>query len=105
MFTVPLTATLLLGLAPAADPPLLEELAVTAPESRSVAPTRRDGIGRIWAPVQIDGQGPFRLVLDTGASHSAVTAKVAEALGIPLQQQEMMVLRGATGSATVPTIS
>ncbi len=104
MFTVPLTATLLLGLAPAADPPLLEELAVTAPEPRFVAPTRRDRIGRIWAPVQIDGQGPFRLVLDTGASHSAVTAKVAETLGIPLQQQAMMVLRGATGSVTVPTI-
>lgn len=104
MFTAPLTATLLLGLAPAADPPLLEELAVTAPEPRFVAPTRRDRIGRIWAPVQIDGQGPFRLVLDTGASHSAVTAKVAEALGIPLQHQAMMVLRGATGSVTVPTI-
>ncbi|MGH8223690.1 MAG: peptidase A2A, partial [Woeseiaceae bacterium] len=53
---------------PTEPPPVfLEELAVTAPEPRFVAPTRRDKIGRIWAPVLINGQGPFRLVLDTGA--------------------------------------
>ncbi len=56
---------------------------VEAPEPRYVSPTRRDQIGRIWAPVMINGRGPFRLVLDTGASHSAITALVALALGIP----------------------
>ena len=50
-------------------------------EPRYVAPTRRDQIGRIWAPVLINGRGPFRLVLDTGASSSGVTAMVALALG------------------------
>ena len=44
---------------------------------------RRDQIGRIWAPVFINGRGPFRLVLDTGATSSGVTAMVALALGIP----------------------
>ncbi len=53
-------------------------------EPRYVAPTRRDRIGRIWAPVYINGQGPFRLVLDTGSSHAAVNASVAATLGIPL---------------------
>lgn len=104
MFSLALSAALLLGEGLVAEQPVLEELTVSAPEPRFVAPTRRDRIGRIWAPVEIDGQGPFRLVLDTGASHSAVTARVAEALGIPLQHQETMLLRGATGSVAVPTI-
>jgi predicted aspartyl protease len=85
----------------------IEELAdimVEAPEPRYVSPTRRDQIGRIWAPVMINGHGPFRLVLDTGASHSAVTSLVALALGIPTDQSQPVMLRGVTGFATVPTI-
>jgi hypothetical protein len=86
-------------------PPQLQELTVTAPEPRYVAPTRRDRIGRIWAPVLIDGQGPFRLVLDTGATKSAVTAKVAEALGRTLDYPGTVTLQGATGTVKVPAIS
>ena len=82
----------------------LNEIMVEAPEPRYVAPTRRDQIGRIWAPVFINNKGPFRLVLDTGASHSAVTAMVALALGIPTDQSPPVILRGVTGVATVPTI-
>ena len=41
-------------------------MVISAPEPRYVSPTRRDRIGRIWAPVFINDQGPFRLVLDTG---------------------------------------
>jgi len=43
-------------------------------------------------------------VLDTGASNSGVTAMVALALGIPTDQSPPVILRGVTGSATVPTI-
>jgi hypothetical protein len=92
---------------PASKPASIDELAdimVEAPEPRYVSPTRRDQIGRIWAPVMINGHGPFRLVLDTGASHSAVTALVALALGIPTNQSPPVILRGVTGFATVPTI-
>jgi hypothetical protein len=88
-------------------PPAMQampEVAVVAPEPRFVAPTRRDRIGRIWAPVLINGQGPFRLVLDTGATKSAVTAKVAEALGMTLDYPGTITLQGATGSVTVPVI-
>ncbi|MBM2853357.1 MAG: hypothetical protein HW417_285 [Steroidobacteraceae bacterium] len=87
-----------------APPPQLQELTVTAAEPRYVAPTRRDRIGRIWAPVLINGQGPFRLVLDTGATNSAVTAKVAEALGKTLDYPGTITLQGATGSVKVPAI-
>jgi predicted aspartyl protease len=81
-----------------------QNVSVQAPEPRYVARTLRDQIGRIWAPVFIDGKGPFRLVLDTGANHSAVTAQVAQALGIPVDESAPIELRGVTGSATVPTI-
>jgi predicted aspartyl protease len=100
-----LALPLLLLLAQAEPPPaILDELAVTADEPRFVAPTRRDRIGRIWAPVLINGQGPFRLVLDTGASHSALTPRLAEAIGISVDNASMVTLRGATGSASVPMV-
>jgi len=78
--------------------------AIATPERRFVAPTERDRIGRIWAPVLINGKGPFRLALDTGATNSAVTADVARALGLPILDSDPVTLRGVTGSATVPTI-
>jgi hypothetical protein len=88
--------------APAADESLPEVL-VQAPEPKFVAPTRRDRIGRIWAPVLINGKGPFRLVLDTGASHSALIARVANSLGAS-QMDSSVLLQGVTGSAVVPTV-
>jgi predicted aspartyl protease len=86
-----------------AAPPLSEVL-VEAPEPRFVAKTTRDRIGRIWAPVLLDGKGPFRLVLDTGANHSAVIPSTAAALGLP-GAATAVVVTGFTGSAVVPTIS
>ncbi len=82
----------------------LEEVKVTAPEPRYVAPTLRDRIGRIWAPVTIDGKGPLRLVLDTGASRSALTPAALTKLGIQPDLDRMVLLRGTTGSARVPTV-
>jgi predicted aspartyl protease len=97
----PTPATLPSSSAPAAPP--IAEVAVTAPEPRYVAPTLRDRIGRIWAPVYLNGKGPYRLVLDTGASNSAVIAKVAEDLGLP--PTGALLLHGVTGSATVPFVT
>jgi hypothetical protein len=82
----------------------LTEIVISVPEPRYVSPTRRDSIGRIWAPVMINGKGPFRLVLDTGATHSAIIAAVAAALELPLDKRPPMLLRGVTGTATVPVV-
>src|SRR5437660_1615292 len=60
---------------------VLNEIIVETTEPQFVAPTRRDRIGRIWAPVLIDGKGPYRLVLDTGANRSAITAHTAQLMG------------------------
>ncbi len=82
----------------------LTPIIVQASGPRFVAPTMRDSIGRIWAPVFIDGKGPFRLVLATGAPQSGLTATVASILGLSLTQTPPVLLRGVTGIAKVPTV-
>jgi hypothetical protein len=79
------------------------EVLVEANEPKYVAPTLRDRIGRIWAPVLINGKGPYRMVLDTGASHSAIISRVADSLGLSAQNDPVLV-RGVTGAAVVPAI-
>jgi hypothetical protein len=54
--------------------------------------------------VYINGKGPFRLVLDTGASRSCVIARVAAALNLSPDPSAAIKLQAVTGSATVPTI-
>jgi predicted aspartyl protease len=98
------------GAAPPAPPPPDVQppapgVVVQAPEPRFVAPTRRDKIGRIWAPVMINGHGPFRLVLDTGASDSALTSKVIAALGLTPDFSHAVLVRGVAGTAVVPTVA
>ena len=83
--------------------PAVEEVVVESPEPRYVTPTTRDRIGRIWAPVLINGMGPYRLVLDTGASRSAISAKVAAELGLPIQADSVR-LQGVTGSTIASTV-
>lgn len=96
---------------PSAPPPVattdydnnVEEVVVAAPEPRYVAPTLRDRIGRVWAPVYINGKGPYRLVLDTGANRTAVIPSLARKIGTPSDSHVLKVL-GATGSSIVPAI-
>jgi len=86
--------------APAAP---VEEVVVESPEPRYVAPTTRDRIGRIWAPVVVNGQGPYRLVLDTGASRSALVQRVIDDLGLPVEPSAVR-LRGVTGTAIASAV-
>src|SRR5262245_56308313 len=44
--------------------------------------TTFDRIGRIVAPVMVNGQGPFKFMVDTGANHSLISTAIAERLGI-----------------------
>jgi len=87
----------------AAPNPVVEEVVVESPEPRYVAPTTRDRIGRIWAPVLINGQGPYRLVLDTGASRSALVQRVVDDLGVPVEHDAVR-LRGVTGTAIASAV-
>ncbi len=89
---------------PQSETPELREVVITAPEPRYVAPTKRDRIGRIWAPVFINGQGPFRMALDTGSTNSTVRAEVATKLGIIPNPDESVRIRGVAGTSVVPTM-
>ena len=93
----------ILGGPPATGVSATEEVIVAAPEPKYVAPTLRDRIGRVWAPVFINGHGPFRLVLDTGANSTAITQSVALQVGAPILASTMRVL-GVTGSSVVPSM-
>lgn len=69
------------------------------------APTRLDQIGRILAPVMINGQGPFRLTVDTGANQSVLTTKLVATLGLEVSPERSVKLHGVTGSVQVPIVA
>ena len=69
------------------------------------AQTRTDRIGRLLVPVTINGQGPFRFVLDTGANRSVLTPQLAAHLGLPVSKANRLIMTGVTGSASVPTVA
>jgi hypothetical protein len=68
------------------------------------APTRADRAGRIHAAVEINGQGPFRFILDTGANRSALSPSVVERLHLPPAGEISLVVHGVTGSAVLPAV-
>ena len=68
------------------------------------SPTRLDRIGRIVAPVTINGQGPFRLVVDTGASHTTLSPELAARLGLEPEEHSVLMLNGVTGVEQVPAV-
>lgn len=84
---------------PPPTPTVAEEL---APEFAT--PTTLDRAGRIVAPVEINGQGPFRFILDTGANRSAMSAATADALGLVADGDSMVSVHGITGSAVLPAV-
>ena len=82
----------------------LQEVIVHAPEPRYVAPTTRDRIGRVWVPVYLNDKGPFRLVLDSGATRTALIPSVVAALELETGRTPPVMLRGVTGQAVTPTV-
>lgn len=67
-------------------------------------PSRRDRAGRIVAPVEINGQGPFRFILDTGANRSAISAETLAALGLSVAEDVLLGVHGVTGTAQLPAV-
>jgi predicted aspartyl protease len=76
--------------APSGQPPPVEG-SVTA---------GRDPFDHLTAPVMLNGQGPFPFVVDTGASISCVSQKLAEELGLPIQEER--VVHTMVGTRRVP---
>ena len=79
------------------------EATVRARADDFVAMTR-DRWGRVHVPVRFNGQGPFALVVNTGANVSAITERVARSLGCALDGQASMLVHGVTDSVAVRSI-
>ena len=67
-------------------------------------PTTLDHIGRVVASVMVDGKGPFRFIIDTGANHSTISPQLAASLGLNASVQQSMHVTGVTGSADVASV-
>ncbi len=79
--------------------------ALADPEPLFAAPTRLDRIGRVMTHVMVNGKGPFRFVIDTGASRSTLAPHLARALGLQPSVGKNVMLNGVTGAAEVTTVA
>lgn len=78
-------ATLLVASNAAAEcinAPDLAAYQTASPQDFALGATRSDRLGRVVAPVTVNGQGPFRFIVDTGANRSAVSPELAARLGL-----------------------
>ncbi len=75
--------------APSPIPGALLEPAPAAGDEGQVA-LGRDPFEHLTAPVSLNGQGPYPFVVDTGASISCVSHKLAETLGLPIQEKRQV---------------
>ncbi len=92
----------------ATEPLSVPPVAIAAPDEDTTllaVPTRIDRIGRIVVPVMINGQGPFRFIVDTGASHSVVSPALAVKLGLTPTAESAILVNGITGTAQVPGVT
>lgn len=75
------------------------------PQDRLLAcPTTRDYVGRVVTAVMVDGKGPFRFIIDTGANESTISPKLAVALGLAPSTRDPLRIAGVTGTAIVPSV-
>lgn len=82
-----LAAALCLGCASIADAecisaPDFSTFENASPTEFAAGPTRSDRLGRVVAPVTVNGQGPFRFIVDTGANRSVLSQSLAQRLGV-----------------------
>jgi predicted aspartyl protease len=74
-------------------------------DSLFALPTTRDHIGRVVVPVKVNGRGPFRFIVDTGANHSTISPDLVRVLGLKTDTASVMTLDGITGAAQVSYVA
>lgn len=82
----------------------LPEPTVTEPGPLYALPTTLDGAGRILVPVEINGTGPYRFVLDTGANRSALSRRLVDRLGLVPGSEQLLQVHGMTGAAMLAAV-
>ncbi len=90
----------------ASEPALLTEPVQGASLSSEIAPQILDlqyeRFRRLTVPVTIDGQGPFRFMIDTGAQATVLSRALADRLGLVERRSALLV--GIASSAPVETV-
>ncbi|MDB6008717.1 MAG: hypothetical protein JWL65_967 [Gammaproteobacteria bacterium] len=74
-------------------------------DSLFASPTTRDHIGRVMVPVKINGRGPYRFIVDTGANHSTISPDLVRELGLKADTRSLITLDGITGASQVTFVS
>jgi hypothetical protein len=79
-------------------------VAVPPPGPLYAAPTEADRSGRILAEVHVNGRGPYRFIIDTGANRSAVSPRLVTDLGLLPSAAGVLQTHGVTGAASLPAV-
>jgi predicted aspartyl protease len=73
------------------------------PEPDYATPTTFDRVVRVVAPIMVNGKGPFRFVLDTGANRSAIAERTLKLLALAPDAMSTVNVHGITGQAIMPS--
>jgi predicted aspartyl protease len=97
------------GTAAGVDPavpsaPNVVDVNAPPPEPLYAAPTALDRSGRILAAVRVNGRGPYRFIIDTGANRSAVSPRLVTDLGLLPSAAGVLQTHGVTGEAALPAV-
>jgi predicted aspartyl protease len=77
----------------------------TLPTTPSYAIATRPGrIGMIVASVMINGNGPFRFLLDTGANRTVLASSTVAKLELESSPDDRVLVRGISGLTAVPLV-
>ena len=85
-------------------PPLFaqEGAASETPPSPAIVQADRDRYDRMTVPVTINGRGPFRFLVDTGAQATVLTARVTDDLGlVPTGRATLVAMASRTAVDTI----
>jgi predicted aspartyl protease len=67
-------------------------------------PTIADRSGRILARVMVNGRGPYRFMVDTGANHTALAASMLSRLELSIDKDKSIAVSGINGSLIAPSV-
>ena len=91
--------------APASSPSTSSDHSPSRAESEEASlfalPTTHDHIGRVVVAAMVNGKGPFRFIVDTGATNSTVSPRLVRELGLQPTAVPSILLNGITGTAQV----
>jgi predicted aspartyl protease len=82
-----------------------DEAAPALPPAEVDQVVELDHAGRVLANVFLNGRGPLRFILDTGANRSAVSARMLGALDPTLTPDSEINVHGVTGPAVLPALT